>query len=398
MKFAFISTMDGVPWGGSEELWSQSAARLKIAGHDIRASVKFWPQLSEKVVAVGAKGITLYTHSCPPPRRSRFQRILGRFFSHLHPSDYAWLREFNPDLAIISQGYNADGFGWASACREAGIPYVIIVHCNSEIWWFQHRLDQALASYKGAQVVFCVSQKNLDLLRLQLGESLPDAEIVWNPCNVSPEGPLPWPEGLGPLRLACVGRINPAQKGQDLLLQILAQPEWQARPIELNLYGTGADEQALRRTAEMLHVKQVHFRGHVSDVKAIWERNHLLVLPSRCEGLPIALVEAMQCGRPAVVTDIGGNAELCVDNHTGFVAPAPTVSLVGEALQRAWDRRNDWCRMGLAARARVEDLVPKDPVEIFCERLKTCVLEGPRQQPGSAAPQTATNMVIKKGY
>jgi glycosyltransferase involved in cell wall biosynthesis len=157
------------------------------------------------------------------------------------------------------------------------------------------------------------------------------------------------------------------------LIEVLAQPEWQARPIELNLFGTGPDEQALRRTAAMLQVKQICFRGYVSNVKAIWEQNHLLVLPSRCEGLPIALVEAMQCGRPAVVTDIGGNAELCVDNQTGFVAAAPTVPLVAEALRRAWDQRSNLCRMGLAARARVEQLVPKDPVDVFCERLKACV-------------------------
>jgi glycosyltransferase involved in cell wall biosynthesis len=390
MKFAFISTMDGSPWGGSEELWSQTAVRLKIAGHDIRASTKYWPKMSEKVVALGAKGVTLNIHSSPPRRRSLSQRILRRFFSPPNPSDYAWLMDFNPDLAVISQGYNADGFGWASACREAGIRYVIIVHCNSEIWWFQHRLDQALASYRNARRVFCVSHSNLDLLRLQLGEPLPDAEIVWNPCNVSPEGALAWPDDRTILRLACVGRINPAHKGQDLLLQVLARPEWQGRPIELNLFGTGPDERALRRTAELLQVKRLHFRGHVSDVRAIWRENHMLVLPSRCEGLPIALVEAMQCGRPAVVTNIGGNAELCVDNHTGFVAAAPTVSLVGEALERAWNRRNDWCRMGQAARSRVEDLVPKDPVGVFCERLKCCALEKFAQtNPFSRAPHSS---------
>ena len=43
-------------------------------------------------------------------------------------------------------------------------------------------------------------------------------------------------------------------------------------------------------------------------------RNHLLVLPSRAEGTPIALVEAMICARPAVVTDVGGNVEWLEDD------------------------------------------------------------------------------------
>ena len=98
----------------------------------------------------------------------------------------------------------------------------------------------------------------------------------------------------------------------------------------------------------------------------------MLVLPSRYEGLPLTLVEAMWCGRPAVVTDVGGNAELCVDDETGFVAPAATESSFTDTLQRAWERRREWLEMGRAARARVEDQMPKDPVGVFCELLKTC--------------------------
>ena len=52
MKFFFISTMHGFPWGGSEELWSQAATELKRAGHEVRASVEFWPRLSDKVTAL----------------------------------------------------------------------------------------------------------------------------------------------------------------------------------------------------------------------------------------------------------------------------------------------------------------------------------------------------------
>jgi glycosyltransferase involved in cell wall biosynthesis len=110
----------------------------------------------------------------------------------------------------------------------------------------------------------------------------------------------------------------------------------------------------------------------VANVRAIWEENHLLVLPSRYEGLPLALVEAMWCGRPAVVTDVGGNAEVCVDGETGFVAPAATLSSFSQAMQRAWDRRNEWPQLGHAARILVENQIPKDPIALFCERLKVC--------------------------
>jgi glycosyltransferase involved in cell wall biosynthesis len=166
--------------------------------------------------------------------------------------------------------------------------------------------------------------------------------------------------------------MDPAAKGQDLLLEVLARSEWRDRPIELHFYGEGLFELTLRRLADTLGLKNVYFHGHVSDIRAIWEQNHILALPSRYEGLPLALVEAMWCGRPAIVTDVAGNAEVCVDNETGFVAPAPTASLLAGTLQRAWDRRFDWQLMGQAARARAESQIPRDPIAVFAEKLKNC--------------------------
>jgi glycosyltransferase involved in cell wall biosynthesis len=129
-------------------------------------------------------------------------------------------------------------------------------------------------------------------------------------------------------------------------------------------------ERNLRKLASSLQLKNVRFRGHVANVQAIWEENHLLVLPSRFEGLPLALVEAMWCARPATVTDVGGNAEMCVDGETGFVATAPAVGLMEQTLERAWNRRHEWESMGKAARARAEQFIPKDPIGNFCRQLK----------------------------
>ncbi len=160
-----------------------------------------------------------------------------------------------------------------------------------------------------------------------------------NPYNVSTEPAPEWPKEDGTWHFACVARLDSAAKGQDLLIQMLARPEWRERRVEVNLYGTGSHELTLRRMTEMLQVQNVHLRGHVSDVRGIWKENHILVLPSRYEGLPLVLVEAMWCGRPAVVTDVGGNAELCRDRQTGFVAQSATLASFAEAMERAWEAR-----------------------------------------------------------
>lgn len=359
--------MLGSPWGASEELWSQTAVQLSRAGHDVRASVPYWPRLSDKVTGLPDHGIRLEIYPSYHAGRARY--LLDRF-SLSYRRSYRRLKQFNPDLVVISQGYISGGFDWAKVCRKAATPYSILVHCNSESWWFaDQELGEAVASYTSARKVFCVSLHNLDLLRLQLGEPLENGEVVWNPCKLSSDSIPGWPDESKMWRLACVGRLELAHKGQDLLARILARPKWRERPIELNLFGEGPNEQSLRRLCRMLDLNNVHFRGHVNDVRAIWEQNHLLVQPSRHEGVPITVIEAMGFGRPTVVTDAGRTAELCIDGQTGFVASAPTTSAVEDALERAWTARGEWRRMGEAARARVVTLIPKDPVGVFCERL-----------------------------
>jgi glycosyltransferase involved in cell wall biosynthesis len=378
VKVAFISTMDGWQWGGSEELWSQSAAQLKREGHDVQASVAYWPIRSEKIDALVEQGIEIETRGGQP--RNIWRKLNPNF-----RRGFDRLKSFSPDLVVISQGYNGGGFDWAKNCIEAGIPYALIIQCNYENWWFaDEMLKDAVASYTNALKVFCVSQGNLNLLRFQVGESLPNAEVVWNPYSVSPDRAPSWPAEISPLQLACVARLEPTAKGQDLLLRVLSHEKWRERSLHLNFYGTGFYEQSLRRMAEMLQIKNVSFRGHVNDVEAIWARNHMLVLPSRYEGLPLVLVEAMWCARPAIVTDVGGNAELCVDGKTGFIAPAPTESSIDEVLELAWMRRDEWESIGKAARARAESLVPKKPISEFCDKLKSCAASAAR---GSGATE-----------
>jgi hypothetical protein len=77
----------------------------------------------------------------------------------------------------------------------------------------------------------------------------------------------------------------------------------------------------------------------------------------------------MWCARPAIITDVGGVTEVCMDGTTGFIVPAPTVPLLQTTMEKAWARRDVWEAMGKAARARVEQLVPRDTVGVFGRRL-----------------------------
>jgi glycosyltransferase involved in cell wall biosynthesis len=285
-----------------------------------------------------------------------------------------WLRKHEPDLIVISQGANKDGLEWMRFCREAGLPYVTKVSCNSETWWPDDKTAGEMAAvYRDASKVFCISRPNLKMLEHQIGERLSNAAVVWSPNQIPIAEPVAWPVTNDIWKMACVARLEPGPKGQDLLFQVLDQSRWRERPVELNLYGEGPCERSLRRWAEQSGLSQVHFRGHVADRRKIWEENHLLVLSSRYEGIPTVLMEAMWCGRAAVATNVGRVDEMCVDGETGFVVPAPAVDLLDQALERAWERRKDWRKMGQAARARAERLISADPVGDFCGQLMECV-------------------------
>jgi len=361
--------MYGYSWGGSEELWSRAAWRLREASHKVAASGEFSPQLSTQVTRLAEGGIRLWVRRTVLPR---FPTRVWRRVARRQPREQEWLRQQNPDLVIISQGANCDGLPWMKLCLKAGLRFVAIVQCNAEWWWPTDDSGAELAeAYRAAQKVFCICRHNLELLERQVGKALPNGVIVWNPYNVSPNQPPAWPKS-DIWKLACVARLEPAHKGQDLLLSVLARPQWRNRAMELNLYGAGPSEHSLRQLVQRLPLNNAHFRGHIADVKAIWEHNHILVLPSRLEGIPLSLVEAMFCARPAVVTDVGGNAELCVDGETGFVAAAPAVSLLEQTLERAWNHRQEWQRMGTAARTRAERLIPNDPIGDFCNEILKC--------------------------
>ena len=167
-----------------------------------------------------------------------------------------------------------------------------------------------------------------------------------------------------------MARLQTRPKGHDLLLQALALPHWRERNLQLSFFGTGPNRQGLERLANMMGISdRVQFRGHVDGVADIWREHHLLAQPSRHEGMPLSLVEALICGRPAFVTDVAGHAELIQDEVNGFVAEAPTVRHLDAALQRAWDRRGDWEGMGRLAGAMVRKQIPTDPVQTFTDIL-----------------------------
>jgi glycosyltransferase involved in cell wall biosynthesis len=237
------------------------------------------------------------------------------------------------------------------------------------MWPEDETREERAAAFSSAQRCFFVSRHNWELFEHQTGEVLTNASVVRNPFKVRYNAQAQWPSADLGWRLACVGTLDPATKGQDLLIRVMAMQKWKERNLSVNCYGSGPCERGLRKLTDALHLRSVCFKGYVEDIEQIWRENHGLIMPSWVEGLPIALVEAMLCHRMALVTDVGGNTELVEHGVNGFVAPAPTVALLDAAMEEAWQRRDEWRELGLEARKKVVACVPPDPVQDFCGKL-----------------------------
>lgn len=223
--------------------------------------------------------------------------------------------------------------------------------------------------YENALRCYFVCQANLDTTRFQTGCSGDNFEVVSNPFSVPYNVKLDWPDETNGFRIAFVGRLEPGAKGCDLLLRAFASPAWRNRPVSLHFYGDGASANGMRQMAALLKLDNAIFHGRVNNLEQIWRENHMLALTSRYEGLPLAVVEAMLCGRPCLVTDVSGNAELLEDGISGFIAPGPSVASVSHALESAWDNRTRWKTMGQEAAVAVRKAVPEDPIGVFAEKL-----------------------------
>jgi glycosyltransferase involved in cell wall biosynthesis len=368
-RIAFISSLHDVPWGGSEALWHRTALRLKSRGHEVCANVQWWPQPPAPVEELQRAGVQVRAR-----RRSTLARVREKFLSATADAKTKWLDEVRPDLAVISLSCHGTGLEWMQACVARKIPFIVVVHAVVDFWWPGNAQQKLLADvYNAARVLYFVSHANHRQVSIQLADALPSAQVVRNPFNVDYNAAPPWPDSGSTLRLACVGRLDPGTKGQDVLLATLARDKWKKRDWALTFFGSGPYESSLIALRDFLGLQdKIEIGGFSKNVEDIWKTHHALVLTSRAEGLPIVIVEAMLCARPCLVTDIAGSAELLQDNISGFIAAAPKVDFVDEALERLWQSRQngELQNIGKNAADSIRKNIPPDPIQRFAEEIE----------------------------
>lgn len=364
--------MSGVPWGGSEELWWRSARLLQTQGHEVAVNYKWWEKQADQITEIHEHGATLFLRD-KPAKSFWYSRLLN-LFRTIKPkdgTDESWLEKERPDTVLFSLGYHPDRIRLAKECQRLNIPYTINVQCaSSSVFIHESIMEEFRNAYHNAHKVLFVSKENQEKLETNMATKLTNAEIVANPFNVRHDADPQWPEE-DIFRLACVGRIHFVSKGQDLLVHVLRREKWQNRPIKITLYGKNqGNKKQLEELIKLYNLEdKIGFGGFTRNVEEIWEANHALFLPSRYEGAALVVIETMLCNRIVVTTDTGRNRELLRDGETGFIAHAANADLLDDALERAWQKRDQWRELGKQAGKDIRENYTSNPIGDFTDHL-----------------------------
>lgn len=225
--------------------------------------------------------------------------------------------------------------GWAFSGRRGSSGF------------FATAVERTVAPLTAA--IVCVSNWDLKLA-IERGIATSSRLQVIHNGIAAPELPPardPWP--AEPV-VVCVARLAPP-KDVGLLLNALADRRLSA--WRLKVVGDGPERAALKaRAAALGMAERVQMLGDRSDVPDLLARADAFVLPTKWEGLPYSVLEAMAAGLPVVASRVGGVPELVIDGETGLLVERDSVSELAIALHRL-GADGTWAReLGRAGHAR----------------------------------------------
>jgi len=228
-------------------------------------------------------------------------------------------------------------------------PYVVLYHLQDE------PPRRWLGALRRARAVVAVAQSQVSLLRSLDEGSL---EVIANgvplPPAVTPGERRRAREGLrlaaDAVVAAAVSRLSP-EKGVDVLLEALALIEEDARPL-LVIAGDGPERRRLEKFARARLGGGCIFLGELAGVSPLYRAADLFVLPSYRESAPLALLEAMAHGLPAVAASVG-DVPVVLSGGGGVTFTAGSAAELGAAVRTLTAEAATRAAMGASARAAV---------------------------------------------
>ena len=198
----------------------------------------------------------------------------------------------------------------------------------------------------------CVSE-DVAILTLQQGVADGKIDTIKNGVDLEQFAFSP-PHRTGPI--VTVARLSP-EKDLANLIRATALAVERSPDLRVEVAGDGPCLEDLKRLAGDLGVAgYINFLGEVRDVPGLLAGARMFVLPSRSEGIPLTVLEAMARGLPVVATRVGGLPEVVDHGVTGLLVPTADPVALADAVVTIWNDPDLGDRMGRAGRRRTEKL------------------------------------------
>jgi glycosyltransferase involved in cell wall biosynthesis len=308
MKIAHV--VDSMEVGGAETLVSQICRLQRKQGHEPR------------VYAVGALGPL-----GEQMRKEGFsvQPHMGRHLADSLRNFFRIFKETRPDVAHL---HNPTPTVYAAmAARMAGVPCIVSTR-HSLVARPRRLIVELKYAFAAAFCDWIAGICDATANNIKSIHSIPARKIVrvYNGANpMLRTAKEQWPAKTG-FTLVYVGRLEPV-KNHALLLNAFYLALKSMPGLRLWMVGDGSERQALENLAAQLGItSQVTFWGRKLDVAPFFSAADAFIMSSKSEGLPISLLQAFSLGLPAIVTDVGGMAEVVQLAGAGF-----TVSVIDPA-------------------------------------------------------------------
>lgn len=228
-----------------------------------------------------------------------------------------------PDVIFFHSLYSYKHISYSKIAKRNGIPYVIVFHGGASKDNFQkHKLKKTIANklffnsfVKNAERV--VYLNNGELNRSIFRKVNPNYWII--PNGVSPCATPNLQKSIDPVNIIFIGRMDYHGKGLDVLVKAvknLYNSEYRQK-IKFSLYGYAYDN-TVEAWNDFGEFAKYHGPIYGKEKHEMLREANIMILPSRSEGMPLTVLEALSYGIPSIVTPETNMASLLADNNAGW--------------------------------------------------------------------------------
>jgi glycosyltransferase involved in cell wall biosynthesis len=353
-RLSVLLAESGRAIGGTERVVWELATRLPAERYDVRVWLSPARGVDEFAAALEARDIAV----------DRVAEVDSRWDWRGMLGTWRGLRRAKPDVLHVHHVWPAADRYLASLASAAGVPHLVV---TEHIVGQSHSPAQRTLKRReleAADVVTTVCGAVADALVADLGVARDRLRVVPNGADL-PDEDVEWPiarglraeigaSGLRPLWV-CAGRLE-EQKGQDVLIDALAEVRRRGLEFYAVFAGDGELRDALEKRAATRGLDPlVRFVGQVEELGPLLLAADAVVMPSRWEGLPLTLLEALARARPVIATAVGGVPEVVEDGVEGRLVPAGDATALANALEDFHRRPDVAQRLGREGARRVRE-------------------------------------------